>query len=108
MERVGQEKVALEPSPGTGLEPDDADIHHQGEDEEPEGDAGNVQRWGARHEAGHGPADELEDRERQEQGDEQGTERLELGMAIWVILVGCLGGHAHHENTEDVAGRVDG
>ena len=107
VEGIGEEKVASEPASGTGLEPDDPDVHRQGEDEEPEGSARDVQRRCARHETGHSSADELEDRERQQQGDEQGTERLELGMSIRVILVGRLGSHPDHENADEIVGRVD-
>jgi hypothetical protein len=107
VERIGEEKVAPEPASGTGFEPDDPDVHRQGEDEESEGRARDVQGRGARHEAGHSAADELEDRERQQQGDEQSTKRLELGMSIRVILVGRLGGYPYHENADEIIGRVD-
>ena len=51
---------------------------------------------------------QLEARDREERHDGQGAERLELGVAIWVGLVGRSSRHAHDNHPDDVVEQVVG
>ena len=82
-----------------------ADVHGQGEHQERQCDVGHVHQRHPGNQAGDGAANQLENRERQQECDEESTERLELGVPIGMILVGRLRGHPNDEQGEEI---VDG
>jgi hypothetical protein len=107
--RIGQEEVAAQLLAAPGLVDAHADVDQGRADDDGEGHRRRRRRRrvGA-GEALHAFDGEVEARDEQEPGENEGGERFDLGMTIGVTLVGLLGRHAHGDEADDVVGGIDG
>ena len=106
MGRVGDEQLAAELGAAAAFVPADHHVRAQDEQQERELRVADVDAMGTAHQVIDRLPYQLEARDRQEAHDRQCAERLELPMAVGVILVGLLGGHANDDQREHVVQRI--
>jgi hypothetical protein len=107
VEGVCQEQVAPEPATGPSLEPDHPDIHYEGKHQKDESSARHAGDRAPGDEPRKGTPDQLEYREGQQEGNEQRTQSLELGMSVGMLLVWRLGSHPDYKDCKEIVRRID-
>ncbi len=106
MRRVHHQQLAAELGAAAVLVPGDQQVHAEREHEQPELPVADVDAMGAAHEVVDRLPHQLEAGDRQETHDGERAERLELAVAIGMVLIGLLGCHANHDQGDHVVERV--